>query len=157
MFSLKNLSPRQLSFLIALVIALPVSVGVYFFEDSWKISLVFFILLLLGAYAIISFTLERFIYRKIKLIYKLISQTKATKREEIYYKYILPPKSIDEVKEDVEAWAEKRNEEIELLRRNEQFRKEFLQNLSHEFKTPVFAIQGYVDTLLDGAMNNPDV
>jgi two-component system phosphate regulon sensor histidine kinase PhoR len=157
MLSLKNLPPRQLSFLIALVIAVPVSIGVYFFENSWKITAVFFLLLLLGAYAIISFTLERFIYRKIKLIYKLISQTKATKREEIYYKYILPPKSIDEVKEDVEAWAEKRNEEIELLRKNEQFRKEFLQNLSHEFKTPVFAIQGYVDTLLDGALNNPDV
>jgi two-component system phosphate regulon sensor histidine kinase PhoR len=44
-----------------------------------------------------------------------------------------------------------------LLRSNEQFRKEFLQNLSHEFKTPVFAIQGYVDTLLSGAMNNPEV
>jgi two-component system phosphate regulon sensor histidine kinase PhoR len=44
-----------------------------------------------------------------------------------------------------------------LLRKNEQFRKEFLQNLSHEFKTPVFAIQGYVDTLLQGALENPEV
>jgi two-component system phosphate regulon sensor histidine kinase PhoR len=157
MFSLKNLSPRQLSFLIALIVAIPVSVGVYIYEDSWKVGLVFFILLLLGAYTIISFILERFIYRKIKLIYKLIAQTKATKREETYYKYILPQKSIDQVKEDVEEWAEKRNEEIAILKRNEQFRKEFLQNLSHEFKTPVFAIQGYVDTLLDGAMNNPEV
>ena len=48
-------------------------------------------------------------------------------------------------------------QEIELLRQNEQFRKEFLQNLSHEFKTPVFAIQGYVDTLLQGALENPEV
>ena len=39
---------------------------------------------------------------------------------------------------------------------NEQFRKEFLQNLSHEFKTPIFAIQGYVDTLLHGALENPE-
>ncbi len=101
--------------------------------------------------------LERFIYRKIKLIYKFIYQTKATRKEETYYKYVLPQKSIDEVREDVEAWAAKNEEEIELLRRNEQFRKEFLQNLSHEFKTPVFAIQGYVDTLLSGAMANPEV
>jgi two-component system, OmpR family, phosphate regulon sensor histidine kinase PhoR len=157
MFSLKNLSPRQLSFLISLIIATPVSIGVYFYEDSWKVALTFFAILLIGGYTIIAFVLERFIYRKIKLIYKLISQTKATRREETYYKYILPQKSIDEVKEDVEAWAEKRNEEIALLKKNEQFRKEFLQNLSHEFKTPVFAIQGYVDTLLDGALNNPDV
>ena len=44
-----------------------------------------------------------------------------------------------------------------MLKQNESFRKEFLQNLSHEFKTPVFAIQGYVDTLLQGAMENPEV
>ena len=44
-----------------------------------------------------------------------------------------------------------------MLKRNEQFRKEFLQNLAHEFKTPVFAIQGYVDTLLQGALENTEV
>jgi two-component system phosphate regulon sensor histidine kinase PhoR len=107
-----------------------------------------------GSYALILFTLEKFIYRKIKLIYKLIHQTKATKKEEVYFKYILPQKSIDEVREDVEKWGEKRNEEIELLKKNEAYRKEFLQNLAHEFKTPIFAIQGYVDTLLGGAMED---
>ncbi len=75
----------------------------------------------------------------------------------MYYKYILPKKSIDEVREDVEKWAEQRKEEIELLRNNEAYRKEFLQNLAHEFKTPIFAIQGYVDTLLGGAMENAAV
>lgn len=75
----------------------------------------------------------------------------------MYNKYILPQKSIDEVRQDVEAWADQRRKEIELLKENEQFRKEFLQNLSHEFKTPVFAIQGYVDTLLHGAMENPEI
>ena len=75
----------------------------------------------------------------------------------MYFKYILPQKGIDEVREDVERWAEKRNEEIELLRQNEAFRKEFLQNLAHEFKTPIFAIQGYVDTLLNGAMEDEEV
>ena len=111
----------------------------------------------MGSYLLIAFTLERFIYRKIKLIYKFIYQTKASKKEEVYYQYLLPQKSIDEVREDVEKWAEKQAEEIEILKRNEQFRKEFLQNLAHEFKTPVFAIQGYVDTLLQGALENPEV
>jgi two-component system, OmpR family, phosphate regulon sensor histidine kinase PhoR len=57
----------------------------------------------------------------------------------------------------VEAWAIRNEEELNLLRKNEQFRKEFLQNLSHEFKTPVFAIQAYVDTLLAGALEKPEV
>ena len=76
MFSLKNFSPRQLSFLTALVISIPVSAGIYFYEKSWQVAVIFFFLLLLGSFAVISYTLERFIYRKIKLIYKFISQTK---------------------------------------------------------------------------------
>lgn len=87
----------------------------------------------------------------------MIYQTKASKREEFYYKNILPQKSIDEVREDVENWAQQRKAEIELLKQNEAYRKEFLQNLSHELKTPIFAIQGYVDTLLNGALENPEV
>ena len=115
------------------------------------------IVIFLGAYSLILYTLQTFIYRKIKLIYKFIYQTKASKREEFYYKAILPPKSIDEVRQDVEAWAAQRKAEIELLQKNEAYRKEFLQNLSHELKTPIFAIQGYVDTLLNGALENRDV
>ena len=157
MFSTKNISPRQLSAFTALVLAVPVSLLVYFVEKSWLWAVGSFVIILGGAYLLISVVLERFIYRKIKLIYKFIYQTKATKKEETYYKYVLPQKSIDEVREDVEAWAAENKQEIELLRRNEQFRREFLQNLSHEFKTPVFAIQGYVDTLLAGALANPDV
>ena len=108
-------------------------------------------------YALTLLFIQRFIFRKIKLIYKFIHQTKATKREEFYYKHILPQKSMEEVSEDVEKWATQRREEVEVLRQNEAYRKEFLQNLSHEFKTPVFAIQGYVDTLLHGALENPTV
>ncbi|MET0635738.1 MAG: HAMP domain-containing sensor histidine kinase [Chitinophagaceae bacterium] len=157
MFSFKNISPRALSFLTAFALSAPIALLVLYIERRWQPVLISFAVLLTGAYLLISFVLERFIYRKIKLIYKFIYQTKASKREETYYKYVLPRKSIDQVREDVEAWAMGNKEEIELLRANEQFRKEFLQNLSHEFKTPVFAIQGYVDTLLGGALENPDV
>ena len=157
MLNTKNISPRRLSALTALLLSVPISLGIYVLHRSWQVLLVSFIIIFIGSYGLISFTLERFIYRKIKLIYKFIYQTKASKKEETYYQYILPQKSIDEVREDVEEWAEKQVEEIEVLKRNEQFRKEFLQNLAHEVKTPVFAIQGYVDTLLQGALENPEV
>ncbi|MEP7375489.1 MAG: ATP-binding protein [Chitinophagaceae bacterium] len=157
MFSIKNLSPRQLSFFTALALAVPIGLLLGAVEKKWVTGLIYFSIIFAGSYFLISFVLERFIFRKIKLIYKFIYQTKATKREETYYKYILPKKGIDEVREDVEAWASEKKEEIDLLRTNEQFRKEFLQNLSHEFKTPIFAIQGYVDTLLHGALENPSV
>jgi two-component system phosphate regulon sensor histidine kinase PhoR len=106
-------------------------------------------------YIIVFQILEYFIYRKIKLIYKLISSTKATKREEAFQKYILPQKGIDDVREDVEEWAAQQTEQIQQLQSNEAFRKEFLQNLSHEIKTPIFAIQGYLELIADGAMEDP--
>ena len=156
MLSTKNITPRQLSFFTALILAVPISVLIFVVEN-WKWAAICFVLILAGSYLLVSAVLERFIYRKIKLIYKFIYQTKATRKEETYYKYVLPQKSIDEVREDVVAWAQENKRELELLRNNEQFRREFLQNLSHEFKTPIFAIQGYVDTLLQGALENPEV
>ena len=157
MLSTKNISPRQLSFLTAVILSVPVGFLVWVIEKDWRWGLGSFIVILIGSFYLISFMLERFIYRKIKLIYKQIYQTKATKKEETYYKYILPQKSIDEVREDVEQWAEENKQEMEVLKQNEQFRREFLQNLSHEFKTPVFAIQGYVESLLSGGMHNSEI
>ncbi len=153
----KNLSPRQVATVNALVISVLVAVANYIITGNWKIALVTFIVLFIIAYSLINFLLQEFIYQRIKLIYKFIYQTKASKKEEMYYKYILPKKSIDEVSVEVEEWAEQRKAEIEVLKENEVYRKEFLQNLAHEFKTPIFAIQGYVDTLLDGAMEQPDI
>jgi two-component system phosphate regulon sensor histidine kinase PhoR len=157
MVNVQNLTPKQLSALAALVISALVATGVYFLSVSWKLSLGSFILVFGFSYFIIQLALETFIDRKIKLIYKFIHQTKATRKEEVYFKYILPKKNIAEVREDVEKWGNRQMEEIEMLRKNEAFRKEFLQNLSHEFKTPIFAIQGYVDTLLNGAMDDMQV
>ncbi len=153
----KNLSPKRLSFYTALTLAIPISILVYAVERRGIFTLVLFLVLLCGAYFLISFVLDRFIYRKIKLIYKFIRQTKATKREETYFKYILPKKSIGAVTEDVEAWAQENKKQVEQLRANEQFRREFLQNLSHEFKTPIFTIQSYVDTLLQDEPEDPQL
>ncbi|MEP6676284.1 MAG: ATP-binding protein [Ferruginibacter sp.] len=157
MISAKNLSPQQLSAFTALVISAPITLGIFIFKPVWWIALISFVVIFLGSFALILYTLQRFIYRKIKLIYKFIYQTKASKREEFYYKDILPQKSMDEVKDDVESWARQRKDEIEQLQRNEIYRREFLQNLSHELKTPIFAIQGYVETLLNGAADNKEV
>jgi two-component system, OmpR family, phosphate regulon sensor histidine kinase PhoR len=153
----KNLSPRQVAAVNALSISVLVALANFIFIKSWWIALITLVVLFIISYSLINFLLHEFIYQRIKLIYKFIYQTKASKKEETYYKYILPKKSIDEVSEDVEKWAEQRKAEIEILKENEVYRKEFLQNLSHEFKTPIFAIQGYVDTLLEGAMEQPDI
>jgi two-component system phosphate regulon sensor histidine kinase PhoR len=157
MLTTKNLSPRQLAAFTALILSVPISLGIWLLESRAVDAVIFFLIIFCGSYFLILYIIQNFIYRKIKLIYKFIYQTKASKKQEMYYKHILPQKSIDEVRKDVEAWGQQQQREIEILRKNESFRKEFLQNLSHEFKTPVFAIQGYVETLLQGALENPKV
>lgn len=109
------------------------------------------------SYFLILYVLNNFIHRKIKLIYKLISQTKASRREEFYQNELLPRKSMEEVQEQVEEWAIHYDKELETLRSNEKFRKEFLLNLTHELKTPIFACQNYLETLADGALYNEAV
>lgn len=153
----KNFSAQQIAALTALPLAIVVGVTGYLYHERWIVVAIGVISFYILTYLLIAFMLRKFIYRKLKLIYKLIYQTKATKKEEFYYNNILPQKSIDEVRVDVEVWAAHHKEEIEELRENEIFRKEFLLNLSHELKTPVFAIQGYVDTLINGALDKPEV
>src|ERR1700722_7239633 len=153
----KNLSPRLLSFITALIIATANALLSLFLQHRWYTPFVVFAVTFVIIYWLYYYTLQRFIYRKIKIIYKFIYQMKATKKEEFFYENILPQKSIEEVSDDVQKWATQRKDEIEMLRANEQFRKEFLMNLAHELRTPIFSIQGYVDTLLGGALEDEEV
>ena len=91
MFRHKNISPRNSPLLLHLYWLFLSSLLVYFIEKRSGHGL-WFLLYSFGGYLLISFILERFIYRKIKLIYKFIYQTKATKKEETYYKYVLTQK-----------------------------------------------------------------
>ncbi len=136
MLSTKNLSPRQLSAFTAGLLSVPIAFGIFLLTGSWKIGVGSLIVVSAGSYGLILFTLEKFIYRKIKLIYKMIYQTKATRKEEMYFKYLLPRKSIDEVRADVEAWGERRNEEIELLRRMKLIGKSFCKTWRMNSRRP---------------------
>jgi two-component system phosphate regulon sensor histidine kinase PhoR len=153
----KNPSPRLLSAITALIISVINALVAISYTEKWYTPFIIFGLTYITTYWLYYYTLQRFIYRKIKLIYKFIYQTKATKKEEFFYDKILPQKSIEEVSEDVQRWAIQRKDEIEVLQANEQFRKEFLTNLAHELRTPIFAVQGYVDTLQAGALADPEV
>ncbi len=153
----KNTSPSQLALLTAFAVSFAAGILVFYFTRNLSHSGISFSLLFIITYYLVSFIIEKFIYRKIKLIYKLISQTKATKREEFYNNELLPPKTIEEAQNDAYKWAQERENEIKKLESNVEFRKQFLMNLAHELKTPIFATQGYIETLLAGAMNDENV
>ena len=81
MLSTKNLSPRQLSAFTAGILSVPIAIIIYIITGNWRMGVGSLVFIFAGGYGLILLTLEKFIYRKIKLIYKFIYQTKATKKE----------------------------------------------------------------------------
>ncbi|MEI7980698.1 MAG: ATP-binding protein [Bacteroidota bacterium] len=158
--------PRNLAILNAVIIALAyvflfslsvVIVDTHAFShfSSYPILLVSSLLLFLTAYFLFRYTLDRFIYSKIRLIYKSIHMFKVGKKEK---PVILPEHNIIEnVQAEVDSWESEKRKEIEQLKRLEEYRRDFIGNVSHELKTPLFNIQGYISTLLDGGLEDHSI
>lgn len=108
------------------------------------------------SFILFYYLLEKFIYSKIKLIYKLIHNLKLGKDLKDALGEYVSSDPINDVEHEVKEWAGAKKNEIELLKKQEQFRREFLSNVSHEFKTPLFAIQGYIETLKDCLIDDPE-
>jgi two-component system phosphate regulon sensor histidine kinase PhoR len=154
------LTPRGVAIASAMVITLvgtgllsmvPTLYGVHAPAQAyaaWILGL--FVLSVAVTYA----TIERFIYQKVRIIYKNIHRFKSTKERAKDLR--MNEDVMEKVQQDVMDWAQERVQEISQLKEQENFRKEFIGNLAHELKTPVFNIQGYILTLLEGALEDPD-
>jgi len=100
--------------------------------------------------------LQRFVVTRITPIYKTIYSIENI-RKEMKSRGVPNADLVDRVNRDVVDWAAQKTEEISRLQELEHFRKEFLGNVAHELKTPIFNIQGYVLTLLDGGIDDPEI
>jgi len=154
-------SPKILSLFTTLAIVgvtLFISVIYYFLKDQAGNELLFisFITLFSFIYFIIYNTLETFIYSKVKLIYKTIHRLKLGKEDLSQY-YESKNNSLENVNKEVEDWAKTKIDEITILKESAQYRRQYLGNVSHELKTPIFNIQGYIMTLLDGGIDDPNI
>jgi len=129
---------------------------VWFGNFNFSKSAISLLILFVVAYIMIGYVVNQFIYEKIKLIYKTIRNLKTTKSE---IKSMLREDrgALETVNQDVISWAENKQKEIQLLRDQEEYRRDFLGNVSHELKTPIFNIQGYVHTLLDGGLEDEEI
>ncbi|MFM2135931.1 MAG: hypothetical protein RL021_1331 [Bacteroidota bacterium] len=158
----KNPTPRVLALLAALVTSFIVVFVEFltgfsgFLQKNWVSMPLVFIVSFLATFLVFQYLLEVFIYRKIKLIYKTISTFKDSKAKAIG-RVDLSEDIIGNVNKEVVSWQEDQSKEIAELKRNENFRKEYLGNVSHELKTPLFSIQGYIHTLLEGGIDDPEV
>lgn len=155
---IRNPKPIHIALLVSGIIALVIALVMYFILDSSLINVVILFTLTGGlSFFLFFYALEFFIYRKIKLIYKTIHSLKTQKYDAVIENFDWDKDPIFEMSKEVINWARDKKMEIAQLKKVADFRKEFLGNVSHELKTPIFSIQGYLHTLLDGAMDDPEV
>lgn len=124
----------------------------------WKVLLTFIVTALIIfflTFLMFRYTIDRFIYSKIRLIYKSIHRVKLGKENKPRYK--TDDNLLEHVQQEVEQWKAEKSTEIERLTQLEQYRRDFIGNVSHELKTPLFNVQGYVSTLLDGGLEDPSI
>lgn len=144
----------------ALAVSLVTAVAFMFFAAMagtlyWRIFLIAPVVF--GAsYFSANYFFNRFVLFRIKPIYQLLN-SRSLRTEELSRKLTQRDDIMQEMRSELSRWAEKNAQEISRLKENEQYRKEFLGNVSHEIKTPVFTIQGYILTLLDGALEDETI
>ena len=114
-------------------------------------------LVFIFSYFLVKTILDKFIFEKIKVIYKIIQSLKLSRIEKKALRSQLGEDMINQVSKDVMDWAEGKKAEIEELQKSETYRREFLANVSHEIKTPISNIQGYISTLLGGGLEDQDI
>ena len=88
-------------------------------------------------------------YEKVKIIYKNIYKFKGTSN--------ISDLNLENANIQAEQWADQKEEELIKMKENENYRREFIGNVSHELKTPIFNIQGYIQTLIDGGLQDENV
>ncbi len=160
---MKNTQPQDLSvkisFWLTLIVVLPLFILSFWdFTSRWLFFSIMAVWVALSSYILFSYSLDKFVYEKIRLIYKTIHTYKLPKNQQIQRPNTSQTNElIESVNKEVEEWAASHTKEINDLKKLEIYRKEFLGNVSHELKTPIFNIQGYILTLLDGGLEDSTV
>ena len=124
----------------------------FFHEFSLSIILAFAVSIATFSFFVIQYRVERFIYRRVKKIYDDVSLLESTS-----FRSQPITTDMETLTKQVKKFATDKKLEIETLKVREEYRREFLGNISHELKTPLFTVQGYLSTLLDGAMDDKKI
>ena len=140
------------SFAISLISLFVVAVVLYLYSllDQYYFQLILLVILIfIISFLIIQSRIEAFIYGKIKNLYKdlnIIDSISLSKPNVVT--------DMNSLMQNINDFSKDKKLEIESLKVQEEFRKEFIGNVAHELKTPIFTIQGYIENLIDGAVEN---
>ncbi|MCC1483048.1 sensor histidine kinase [Winogradskyella immobilis] len=137
---------------VTLIASTLMSVFLYVFHTlDWEF-VIFPIACYITCFIVIQFRVEYFIYRRVKRIYDDLTLLESS---DLRQKHITT--DMKTLTQQIDEYAKNKKIEIETLKVREEYRKEYLGNVSHELKTPLFTIQGYIETLLDGAMEDENL
>ena len=155
-----NFNPKNVALLNAVIIALAfagilLAIDALFYQIMFWPTLLGSLALFILSYMVIHFSLQKFIYQRLKVIYKTIGKVgsvenkkqKSSKTEDV----------LEIVNQMVLEWRDEQQKKIDELQKNAAYRREFLGNVSHELKTPIFNIQGYILTLLDQGLEDDKI
>lgn len=156
---MNKFSSRQVVLILSILLTIFVgATWLFLLQNTVQIVVMIVALLIFFSitYLFTQFVINKFILEKIKPIYKIIDFV-PEKGKEAKLKMQEGFVELTKVERDVEKWAQNQLQEIERLKDLERYRKDFVGNVSHELKTPIFNIQGYILTLLEGGLEDPKI
>ncbi|MCK3683661.1 ATP-binding protein [Maribellus sp. YY47] len=156
---MKTYSSKFLSAIVSsalTILALIIALLVYHYGQQLLVVIIPVILFFVATYFSILFIIRKYVIDRIKPIYNTIRDLPLSGKK-MDEKVLDPNSLLLNVKTEVEEWAKTQLKEIERLKELEKYRKDFVGNVSHELKTPIFNIQGYVLTLLEGGLDDPKI
>ena len=138
-----------------LAAAIVAAVTVFLHAKGVRIHWVAAAAVLLGTFSLVAFValflIRKYVAYKLKPIYSIVL-SRDVHTKEIFSE--LKDKKVENIGEELTAWADTNDKEIARLQEAERFRKQYLGNVAHELKTPIFNVQGYISTLLDGGLED---
>ncbi|MCX6310810.1 MAG: ATP-binding protein [Bacteroidetes bacterium] len=152
--SIRRLALNASLIIGALVTAITITIGIILKSpDRWLIAFAAGLAAAILNWFIFQYYIRNFIQNRIRTLYKTIYNIKDNPSGELLESDDL----MLQMEREVTDWMKNRSTEIEDLKKLEHYRREFLGNVSHELKTPIFNIQGYITTLLDGGLEDETI
>jgi two-component system, OmpR family, phosphate regulon sensor histidine kinase PhoR len=148
----KNISVTKLSHVLSVFLSFLFIIFIYVIDRSLFLSMKLFLFIAIFyilSYILIFYAVNYLYIRKIKLIYKLISETKFEESEQDHIKMSGIVSDLSMTERDAEAWIKKKNREFDQIKQLEKYRRDYIGNVSHELKTPIYNIQGYLESIVD--------
>jgi two-component system, OmpR family, phosphate regulon sensor histidine kinase PhoR len=155
-------SPRNQAILISTIAAI-LSCFIFFLafniarENIILVTIISGLVVFVVVYSMIYFFLRNFIQKKLTPIYKTLDNLRHSEKQGKKLLHFKHQDIIKQVQDDVMVFAKDKTHEIAQLKELEKYRREFLGNVSHELKTPIFNIQGYISTLIDGGLEDESI